>query len=378
MDRKVSYTFVDSTDLLPFQNALLSAIDNGVKSIIVFACSGNQYNDSELSKILASSSIRIFGGIFPAIIYQGQTKQRGTLFIEYSYALDYAIFSELSQLSKNIVGDIQQQYRKLSAHKNFMILADGLSQKTEQFIENFYDIFGDGIQVIGGGAGSLTFSDIPCLISNEGVSRDAIQVIAMPSSMRSVASHGWQVIDGPFLATEVNQNHILSLNYEAAFSLYANSIEKISQDKLNGSNFVNITKQYPLGIRRGDGSLLVRDPIQTNNYELTCVGNVPSNSMVYILTGDKEKLLEAAAYAAESAFQERNQADIQPHNAAMVFDCISRYLYFGEEFQDELDAIRRGLNDKQMIVGVMSLGEIANLDSGVLGFLNKSVVVGSF
>jgi len=56
----------------------------------------------------------------------------------------------------------------------------------------------------------------------------------------------------------------------------------------------------------------------------------------------------------------------------LFIDCISRVLFLGDNFQEEINAI---LQYNQNLVGALSLGEIANTSKEYLEFYNKTSVV---
>ena len=99
--------------------------------------------------------------------------------------------------------------------------------------------------------------------------------------------------------------------------------------------------------------------------------------MVYILKGNSDRLIAAAENAgritAKNALKETN--DII--GLSIVFNCVSRALYLGEDFSSELAAIQRGVGRGRAIIGALSIDEIANTSRGTINSLNKSIVIGN-
>ena len=63
---------------------------------------------------------------------------------------------------------------------------------------------------------------------------------------------------------------------------------------------------------------------------------------------------------------------------AMVADCISRSIYLGDDFEQELGratAKLRSAAPNAPLAGALTLGEIASIGDRYLEFLNKSFVV---
>ncbi|MEO1627269.1 MAG: FIST C-terminal domain-containing protein, partial [Bacteroidota bacterium] len=112
------------------------------------------------------------------------------------------------------------------------------------------------------------------------------------------------------------------------------------------------------------------------NGELICVGEVPENTVLYILKGENQTLIHSAGQATASCL-DKAANDIQH---IFVVDCISRTLFLEDEFNQELQAIHRLLPNSQTenrLQGVLSLGEISSDGDGFLEFFNKTLVVGA-
>lgn len=154
-------------------------------------------------------------------------------------------------------------------------------------------------------------------------------------------------------------------------------LKVITACRFAGGNFFEVSKNFPLGILGINGDILVRDPIQSLNDELFCVGSVPVNSMIYILQGNSDRLVNAAESAGRMASKGSSKDGIESMGLAIVFDCVSRVLYLGEKFTSELAAIQRGVGKSRVVIGALSIGEIANTSRGTINLLNKSIVIGN-
>ena len=107
-----------------------------------------------------------------------------------------------------------------------------------------------------------------------------------------------------------------------------------------------------------------------------CVGEVPENTVLYILKGKNEALIQSAKMAIESSIAHLTE----PIQHTIIIDCISRTLFLEEEFSKELEAISEAMPDsdekESLPQGVLSLGEISSSGGGYLEFYNKTLVVG--
>ncbi len=89
-----------------------------------------------------------------------------------------------------------------------------------------------------------------------------------------------------------------------------------------------------------------------------------------ILTGDTESLIAAAGRSLAKAMAAHGGGE---KKTALLIDCISRALFLGEDFSRELSAVNRG---EMPLIGVLSLGEIANSGEDYMELYNKTCVVG--
>lgn len=356
--------------------ALEFLVARGANSIMVIACSDNDHSANQLKTLLGACPVPVFGGIFPGIFFDGKRLERGSLFIGFPFAVQVDVYDDLSPANLCIDNPSWQDGCKISPAADLMIFVDAMAKTTEAFINTLYETIGGGSHVIGGGAGSIDFVQRPCLFTRAGLLQDAALVVKLPIPMRCAVDHGWEVLDGPYLVTEAKGTKVNTIDYLPAFQVYRNTIERITGNQFNKNNFFHISKNFPLGIVGINEDIMVRDPIQRIKNDLVCVGCVPVNTMIYILQGRRKFIVEAAFLAGEQSGLKLQQLPNQPIGLALAFDCISRSLYLGDDFSDELLALSSGVGDGKVIIGVLSIGEIANTARGTINLLNKSIVVG--
>jgi hypothetical protein len=152
--------------------------------------------------------------------------------------------------------------------------------------------------------------------------------------------------------------------------VYKNIVAAHSGKVLTKENFFDIAKAYPFGMNKLNNEMVVRDPIAvTEDNEIVCVGEVPPDSIVNVLNGNKESLISAAKDASQAA--EESYSGKSSGKAMFLIDCISRVLFLDEYFQEELMAVYQ---DDCPLFGVLSVGEIANTGRSFLEFYNKTTV----
>lgn len=323
----------------------------------------------QFSRILNSHGVSFFGGIFPGIIFQDQKYDGGLVAEQLPANVELLLVEELDKpdFDVELLPNIRQSNNDFSA----LVLVDGLTANIASFLRRLYDVYGDNINYLGGGAGSLSLEQMPCVFNNAGIFQDAAIVAFTPLNSSLGVRHGWQKIVEPFLATNTTNNVINELNWGNAFEVYKSVVEENSGKSLLQNTFFDLAKGYPFGINKEGLEVVVRDPIMVNaDGNLVCVGEVPQNASLAILKGDNYNLISAAKAAAEAC--KRNEQSVY-----MVFDCISRVLFLEEDFNQELRAVQEGLGNPQKLLGALTLGEISSYGNGYIEFFNKTIVVGA-
>ncbi|MBN1406466.1 MAG: FIST C-terminal domain-containing protein [Calditrichaceae bacterium] len=354
-----------------FEKLFTSLSKQKIQALFILACDGNGFTSGAINPILKSSQIPVFGGIFPQIIYGHDKLEKGTIIAGLNFKPNIAIIPNLSDINEDYEEVIDENIPDLIDIKTMFVFVDGFSKRISALIDGLFNIFGLEFNYIGGGAGSLSFEQKPCLFSNEGLIADSALLVSSEIESGIGVSHGWKKISGPFKVTESDRNIIKTLDWKPAFQVYRGIVEDHSRLKLNRNNFFDIAKSYPFGIAKLGAETIVRDPFQAGeDNSLICIGEVPEGSFLDILTGDNSSLIAAARNALITAKESCNNTG---DKTILFMDCISRVLYLEDDFKDELNAI--DIENIPMI-GALTIGEIANSGRDYLEFYNKTAVIG--
>lgn len=357
--------------------AIASELAAGAKSILLLAATGCQWRAEELDPILKNCAVPIFGGIFPLVITPSGCYSDRTLVLGLSRHFHLHVIANLSTKIPNMQSLREPIFQSLSPNSTLMFFADGLAKNVERLVEVVYEAFGSLPRTIGGGAGYLDFVQQPCVITSQGLLCDAALLAYSDVTNFPAFRHGWEIFDGPFLVTEAHENTLCSINFSPAFEFYKQRIEALSDYSFDENDFFDVAKNFPLGIASVDGDILVRDPLKHLGNDMVCVGELPQNSTVYILKGIASGLITASGEAAQNARTVCNALS-ETKTSALLFDCISRYLFLGDHYPLALDKIKICLGDNVDIFGVLSLGEIANSSRGPVELLNKTTLISLF
>lgn len=364
--------FVDATGTAEnlFQH-LDAAVTAGAQSLLVLACDANGFTPAQLDARLQALPIPVFGGIFPELVAAGRKLERGSIVCGLPVSADVYHIKQLSDPAADYFLQTEPLTASIAPGATLVTLVDGLSKRISAVLESLYEALGDSCRYIGGGAGSLSFEQKPCLFSNQGLLGDCAQITAISLPVSIGIDHGWHKFAGPFFVTGAYDNTITTLNYRPAFEVYKEVVEADSGKRFSDTNFFHLAKAYPFGLDRLKGDVVVRDPLFVKDNALVCVGEVPANHIIYILKGEADSLLQASHQCANMAMQTQAPAVL-----SLLFDCISRTLFLQERFMEEIATIHAQLPPDVPLLGVLSLGEIADAGHTCLEFFNKTIVIG--
>lgn len=335
--------------------SFISQIDNlNIEYLLLVATN----TTIEIEKI---NTLNITGAIFPEIIYENKLYTTGLIAIEIKSNMKIHFYDDISK---------EQNFNNIfQSTKSIITLLDGISIHNETFLQNlFYNVNID-TNIIGGGAGTINGENIKVLFNKSGFYNDSAILLTLETTINIGVKHGWEYLTGPFVVTSSEKNILKQLDYKSAFDIYKNIIEKDSGIVLTKDNFQETSQNYPIGIVRYMGEQIVRDPIIYEEENLVLVGEISNNSIINILKGDKQKLLDSAKEATKEALKEESELVI-------VFECISRKEFLKDKFDEELNNIFSQLHNQKGI-GVVTIGEVANNGNRYINFLNKTCVVGA-
>ncbi|MFO7808689.1 FIST signal transduction protein [Guyparkeria sp.] len=362
----------------PSLPALVDAIEKassapGVRSLMILAADGNDYDGEALDAVLSRVELPLIGGIFPQIVADSNAHEQGAVVVGLPQALDTRVINGLSDADADFEERIDEACADLEGSATMILLVDGLARRIAALVDAVYAVFGATTNFLGGGAGSLSFQQKPCLLTNAGRVMDAAIIGMLDGASALAVGHGWQTIDPDHRITLVSGNVIREIDDRNAFAVYREIVDQHSAMAIDADNFFEIAQAFPFGINKLGGEMVVRDPIAvTEDGALVCVGELSEGDFVNILTADANQLVWAAGETAARAVQLTKNT--QPE-VALLFDCISRALFMKTHFHAEVDAIEAVVGADVPVCGALVLGEIANSGTGYLEFYNKTTVV---
>lgn len=308
--------------------------------------------------------IAFVGAVFPRVIYRHHTYDTGIIVAKMSD----------STLSCIVPMDNTTQLKLPEETNAVLTFIDGYSIHTDRFLEVLYAQLPEQARILGAGAGKMTLDPASYLLfdNTQRYTNYAI-VVASKQSVGLGIKHGWTTVMGPFIATHCSGHTLEKINFQDAYSVYRSIVEKISDIAFDQTPFFTIAQRFPLGIVRYNKDFIIREPFSTNGQSLTLNAQIDANSVISILEGKADAIIEAAREAAVASLHVKTQA----HSNVLLIDCISRYLLLKERYGEELEAITSVYDSAIPLWGVLSLGEIANANQEGIEFYNNTCVIGT-
>lgn len=310
---------------------------------------------------LKAVDINFIGAVFPKIIYNNKLYEEGLIVVELNASMEILFIKDISS--------IEFDANEFSDCKSIISIVEGISQYNEPFLEKLFSSVAINTNIIGGGAGLMNNDENGVLFDKDGFYYDSAILIKIKNNITMGAYHGCEYLEGPYVATSSSNNVLSQIDYEDAFSVYKRVIKEDCNLDLNEKNFLEIVKNYPIGIVKYNNEQIARDPIGLKNGKLILAGNIKENEVLNILKVNKKSMLEASKKAASTAIDNES-------NLIIMFDCISREEYLKDSFGDELSNVS-SLTKRRTSFGAITVGEIANSGNKYINFFNKTCVIGS-
>lgn len=309
----------------------------------------------------------LVGAIVPFIVFNEDFFNKGIISCDLHENNNLLLVKDLDSFSISDTFFLNTQ--------SLVVMVDGLSSKISCFLDKLFENIPENTQIIGGGAGKMTFEKEPVIFTKDEIHKDAAFIVSLKSKLNIGIENGWEYLEGPFLVTNSQNNVLKTLNFKSAFEVYKQIVEKDSNFRFEDDRFFDIAKSHPIGIIKYDKNIIVRDPIYLDSENnLVLVGDIPKNSTINILKGEPDKLISSSGKATKKALSYL-ETPTQPHSV-ILFDCISRAIYLGDDFDKELKEIKKNITPNKNLFGALTLGEIANNGNEYIVFYNKSCVIG--
>ena len=163
---------------------------------------------------------------------------------------------------------------------------------------------------------------------------------------------GWSDFGPEREVTHSDKNVLYKIGDRIALDLYKEYLGKYA-DELPGSSLY-----FPLSMKENAKSEpVVRTilAIDEENKSMTFAGNIPVGSMVRLMKGNFDKLIDASYNAAALIHKNQNS---EPELALLV-SCVGRKIVLGNRIEEEIEVVKEVFGDKMLVCGFYSYGEIS-------------------
>jgi hypothetical protein len=339
----------------------LTQLSSGIA--VVFAAE-KDFDYVALQVVMKETKITVVGAFFPGVMAEGQVRHSGFVLKHFDSSFDLQLCD-----SKKVIQEFSRN--NISAGTG-IILMDALSQWNQAFLKTIFYKLGKDFKFIGGGAGSLDLIHKPCVFDKDGIYADKAIILLLQEKVVIGVKHGYTRMAGPFVATRTEGKKIVELNWENPYEVYSNIVNQDSSIPITKEDFLSVSKCYPLGLGHKGHEDIVRDPIfADSDGSIHCIDAVPENAALYVLKGEKTKLIEAASL---SCLEALSQLTDEPSHC-LIIDCVSRELFLGDDFGKEIkiasDTLTKRFKNMQ-IEGILSMGEVSTFKNGRLEIYNKT------
>jgi hypothetical protein len=259
-----------------------------------------------------------------------------------------------------------------------VVLPDAIKGNACDVVRGVDAAVGAGLRLVGGGAGDNLQFKQTWQFAGDRVVDDSVLAVALaaPSPLGIALRHGCLPWGRPMKVTRVTGRTVHDLDWQPAFSRYADVARELGAAPIARDNFVAFAMLHPFGIPHGEEHYVLRSPLLLGESgDIGCCSDLPGDGVMRIMSGDRASLLSAAREAGAAA---RASLSGSTPAAALVFACVSRDFvvgHDGDELSAEIRAVREGLGADVPIFGCLTFGQIGALAGGAPQFHSKSVQV---
>lgn len=263
---------------------------------------------------------------------------------------------------------VESQLSEDAANLLFCVF-DGLDPLIADHLDRLYLRLADLVDYIGVNAGSERFVPTPCLFDAERLQQGGMLLQALPNHRGGFLRHGFPTPDRLITVTSATGNRVVQIEWKPALDVYRQLILDQYGVTLDRDNFYSLAVNFPFGILRADGEVLVRIPVALDESgAICCVGEIPSSSVLTLLdarTKNQDAVQELA---------EKLRPLSGPDQAMLFFYCAGRRLQRGDDAPAEL--LKLAPLAPGGAFGALTLGEIGSIQGSGYPLFHNACIVG--
>ena len=277
---------------------------------------------------------------------------------------DQILKDDSHQAGREMARRLQEANRDISS---LVIFPDVLVGNGADVVRGIQSVFGKTFPIVGGASGDdQAFRQTYQYYQDQVLSQSVVAVGISGNYRFGVGvRHGWIPIGLPMKVTRSDGAVVHEIDEKPAVEIYKDYFGESNTKKLEGDKAVYTNKSvltYPFGItEQGQSETLIRFATDVSpEGSITCAAEIPQGSEIRMMIGNKDKAIEASQIAALQS-QEGLESN-QSIGAAIMFNCIARHNLFGEDANQEIQAVREVLGNDVPLIGFYTYGEQAPVD----------------
>jgi hypothetical protein len=279
--------------------------------------------------------------------------------------------------ARELVGGFRGLASAEFRYRTAIVLVDALAGLAEDLVDQLTLATGGMYQFAGGGAGdNARFEKTHVFCGTRSASNAAVALEILSNKPIGIgARHGWSTASDPLRVTESANACVTTMNVSPAVDAFEDHAAATGQ-QLDRQNPMPFFLHNIVGIKTDQGHKL-RVPLGLNAQGgVAFAAEVPVGATAQIMGTRAANAVDAAAVAVSDAVQQVERAGARP-SGALFFDCVATRLRLGDEFGNELRAVRDALGGVKF-AGFNSYGQIVRADGQFSGFHNCTAVVAVF
>lgn len=315
-----------------------------------------------LQTVCAKQQIPLIGGIFPALVKNGEFLTVGVWLLRFDVMPFYALHADLpvdaegsERKSREIAAQITTHLQDQREATLFMLF-DAMVPNIGSILDETYLQLANRVHYAGANAGSETFQAMPCVFDGQQLVNNGVLFVLLDNHKGAILEHGYHAPPHIVYATSTVGNRISQIDWRPAFEVYQELVLNQYGVQITQENFYEHAVHYPFGIVRANHHVVIRIPVMLNeDGSLFCVGEVPANSVLTLLerpivdTQETLRVLNDGLQAMNGHCAEQ---------ALLLFYCAGRRMHLGVETATrELQEFAQ-LTGAEQVAGALSLGEI--------------------
>lgn len=245
----------------------------------------------------------------------------------------------------------------VTRYGNPVVLAfgSGVDADGEDVVRGVRAGAGRPIPLFGGMAGDDLIMDDTYVFSNDGATEEGVVGLVLDGDrfqIEGLATSGWQPVGVEKTITRSDGNVVYTIDGKPALDVYRQYLN-VEVDDAPADVATAIGVQYPLSLRRADGTSVIRAPLLYNAEidALVFAGTVPEGAKVKFCIPPSLDIVDQVIDEAADV-----RACLPDADALVLISCKARHLALGPLAQDEI----QGLHDLWNVpmLGFFSYGEI--------------------